>query len=398
MIDARQQLNGKKTSKIPVWRKNHPRISNTINLTDSAVETDKDQFTPNQSEFFVGKDKQTFTASLSESVVESAPEQSVDTLDGYESDSEPQSDCEIIEVETPIIVLDDDINEPDQVNEASSKNAEVSTEIELSKTDETTESICATICDSTVKSPENSVIEVESPSEPAQLFFVDKNPNTNFEAPIYDIASAKVADKNANMASKPQNIRITFGNTHSNFEKTFTPNPLLSSTRLNASYDDSESGPSNNSSSSNSGSGATSTPVKNTPTNFHISINSTCENGSTRTVSAAEKAAATTKQLPNSSNDVTKSRKRKAQKENREDPPSKKSSTDIIVLNDTISDEDSVVFVSETANVQKRNRIADGNGPNYSGKAADFISLRNGTETQRRKSVSNVNWYSNVHF
>lgn len=330
-------------------------------------------------------------------MIECTPERTLeqtpplDVVDGYQSDSESESDCEIIEVDTPVIVLDDDCaSEPNQVDQPISEGIEQSTSVDESghKTGETqtgSETVTSTVCnDDSVKSTADSSIEVGTPDEPVQLFFVDKNPNTNFEAPIYDLAATQKTNTNGIMTSTPKNFRITFTNTSTNFERSFASNPLLSSTRLNGSVDDGSGGAS-------SASSSTSNSNPNTATNFHISINSTCENGSTRMVSVNKKVP-TAKEPPNNSNSDGKSneknsRKRKIEKENREEPPSKKSSTDVIVLNDTISDEDSVIFVSETANVQKRTRIA-GNSPNYSGKAADFISLRDDKETQQPNTVS----------
>lgn len=395
---AKRKLRKQLRRESKLYKKNQSSLSQSATSTPSksATSTLSQSVTPTLSHSAISTTSQSSTSTpsqsstptLSQSVIECVQEKTPPSIgpatNGYESDTE--SDCEIIEVDNPIIVLDDDcVNEPDQENESANENFEQITVNESSAPANAPEDTVATISDSTVQ---NSVIEEETPPEPVPLFFIDKDPNTNCTAPIYEIAPVKEVTNNNNMAFK--NFRITFANNGANNAANlpFTPNPLLSSTRLNESMDDSgASGISNNDSFSASGSGSgsasSSTPIK----NFHISINSTIENTPKRTVITATKAAQKQQSDNADAGIVTKSRKRKLQKENREEPPSKKSSTDVIVLNDTISDEDSVIFVSETANAQKRNRIS-GNGQGYSGKAADFISLRNDTASQRKKAVS----------
>lgn len=387
---AKRQLRKRLRRESKLYKKNQSSLSQSITSTPSksATSTLSQSAISTPSQSLTSTPSQSATPTLSQSVIECVQEKTPPSIgpatNGYESDTE--SDCEIIEVDNPVIVLDDDcVNEPDQENESANENIEQVTVNELSTPANAPEDTVATISDSTVQ---NSVIEEETLPEPVPLFFIDKDPNTNCTAPIYEIAPVKEVTNNNNMAFK--NFRITFANNGANNAANlpFTPNPLLSSTRLNESMDDSgASGISNNDSFSASGSGSgsasSSTPIK----NFHISINSTIENTPKRTVITAKKAAQKQQSDNADAGIVTKSRKRKLQKENREEPPSKKSSTDVIVLNDTISDEDSVIFVSETANVQKRNRIS-GNGHGYSGKAADFISLRNDTASQRKKAVS----------
>ncbi|XP_055324933.1 probable serine/threonine-protein kinase DDB_G0278845 [Sitodiplosis mosellana] len=344
--------------------------------------------------------------------------------------SDSDSDCEIIEQETPIIEIDaDDATEPNTQNETSETidSALANATCASDPSDETTTepntqhtasvvSCASTEGEPTVASSEvNSEPKTKSP-EPTELFFVDKNPATSFEAPIYEIISGPSTNNAPNMA---QNFRITIQNkeNNANLENSFAPDPLLSSTRLNLSFDEVEeiTGSSSNNSS---------TPKQ--PTNFHISINSTCENGPGRCVSVgkASPVATTTKwqqananrnsgtssygiTLPvngnsngghnnnnnnknknnnnsgsssNSSNNNNnnKSNKRKASTEIREEPPSKKShseSSDVIIVNDTIADEDdSVVFVSETLDHQNRNRVALARRFAAS-LAADYISL-----------------------
>lgn len=335
--------------------------------------------------------------------------------------SDSESDCEIIEQITPIIEIDIDDDCVDEPTESITQN-------ETSETIESAvEQICASVpsnevttqlnssFDSNVSTEGESIVasrevttEPKSKSpEPDALFFIDKNPATSFEAPIYEINPGPSTICNQNMA---QNLRITFQNkeNHANFDNSFAPNPLLSSTHLNTSFGEIEE---NTRSLSNNDL----TPQQ--PKNFHISINSTCENGISRRVSigktspnlspnhadnnALSSSTRNNNNINNNNDNINKNSnnsstpkaiKRKADHDVQAAPPSKRShseSSDVIILNDTITDEeDSVVFVSETLDHQKRNRIDIVRKNAARGKAADFISLRNDKPNQNMIAVS----------
>lgn len=391
----------------------------------------------------------------------------VETRSSTYSDSD--SDCEIIELETPIIEIDIDINEycANEAIESSTQtktigtveNALIETACASDPSNETaieSNAQCIVSFDSTAGSTEieptsdevNCISKSKSP-ETTKLFFIDKNPATCFEAPIYEINSAPITNTNLNMA---QNFRITVQNkeNNANFENSFAPNPLLSSTRLNISCDAVEE---------SSGSSSNNDLTQKQPENLHISINSTCENGSERCVSvpksspvanltkwqqvianringvttygSGERATngnsdgntnkngksdsdkndknnntgsnstainshnkinniggiTNTNSTSNNTSSTPKwSTKRKASIEFRHEPPSKRShseSSDVIILNDSINDEDdSVVFVSETLDHQNRNRAS-------LARAANYIAFVNSIN-QTQNSVSQI--------
>lgn len=273
--------------------------------------------------------------------------------------SDCESDCEIIENVTPVIVLDDE----------QSNDADQGSETLTNSTNETSESA----------DNRESSAETSTPVEAEPLFFIDTNPGyvpqAKSAAPVYSVSAVPLAkddetkddetrddDQMANL----RDIRITgpvcFANKENQaaFETTFAPDPQLSSTRL---YDEL---------SDESALG----PTRDTPsqaTNFVISINST---GALRRVSVHSPKA----MLPKNSNgddnlasngcdsaaSTGRSRKRKATAD-QDEPPSKRFSSDVIVVNDTISDEESVVFISESSGSK-----AQGS------KAQNYISLTNG--------------------
>lgn len=294
-----------------------------------------------------------------------------------------ESDCEIIEDVTPIIVLDDDCTSESHQQTANESIDEVN-ETQQQTENETITSITEINRENPINSTEttleSSLIETNTDPEPTALFYVDTNPSTNCEAPIYEINPELKTNSNENMSSmNGRNIRVNgpvcFTNKENQAldETLFNPNPLLSSTLL---YD-SITGSSDDSSSKDQ-------------SNLHITINSTCETGTLRSVTASSSSPSTSaEKLANISNNNNiyerRPNKRKAPKDVTEEPPAKKNLSDVIVLCDTISDaedEGSVVFVSET--VQKRNR----NLGSKKEKARDFISLRNDTANRTQNKVS----------
>lgn len=390
---------------------------------------------------------------LQESLIVISPEKKKPVAISQSSTySECDSDCEIIEQETPIIEIDID---EECANEATESSTQTKTnETVTSAVNETncasdssneiaieSNAQCIVSFESTATSTEteptslvsdeiNSIQKSKSP-EPTELFFIDKNPATCFEAPLYEIYSAPITNTDQNMA---QNFRITVQNEKiANLENSFTPNPLLSSTHLNMSCDAIEE---------SSGNSSNNEATQKQPENFHISINSTCENGPERSVivSKSSPVAKLTKwqqvnanrnngnttygsgqmvangssnhntnkndknngdkndknnnpgsnstainnhnksnnigsvssesnSIHNKSSPPKLAAKRKASIESRDEPPSKRShseSSDVIILNDSINDEDdSVVFVSETLDHQNRNRAALTRAANY---------------------------------
>lgn len=262
--------------------------------------------------------------------------------------SESESDCEIIEQVTPVIVLDDDF--VDDKSEHSGSN-----------TDPTSQTI-----NSSQTTEQSTQIFETTP-----LFFVDKNPGTNFETPIYELNSVT----KPNMA---QNFQITFHNQENdaNLDNSFAPNPILSSTRLNVSCDDPETSASNTSSDK----------AESKATNLCISINSTNDASRCVSLSKSPPIVAPAKLTNGSTNCFPQSMKRKAQNETEDEPSLKRKqceSSDVIVLNDTISDDESVVFVSETLEHQSRNRFNM-----FRDRAADFISLTSDNANPNKNTVS----------
>lgn len=324
--------------------------------------------------------------------------------------SDAESDCEIIEQETPIIEIDIDDDCADEPIELNTQNETITTEqvvVEAACTSDPSNETTTisntqhnTSIDSNAPTEEEISCKIttepnsRSP-EPDALFFVDKNPTTHFEAPIYEIISGPSTHSNQNM---PQNFRITVPNkeNNANLENSFAPNPLLSSTRLNISCHDVEE---------STGSSSNNDSTQQQPTNFQISVNSNSERrvdiGKLSPIVSNAKASNVkdngngdgknynTKDNNNKANNniAPKAIKRKAENNAREEPLSKRSHSelsDVIVLNDTAADEeeDSVVFVSETIDHQNRNRIALARGNAVRGRAADFISLRNVNENK----------------
>lgn len=308
----------------------------------------------------------------------------------HSSDSE--SDCEIIESITPLIVLDDDgIPEPKSPVSETVTNSTVTssecTEIQPSEKSSESDTNPTPKLDSQPDpeiepEPEQEPEPRPDPEPPAPLFFIDKNPGTDFEAPIYEVNECIRAKDIETMASNVRNIRINGPVNFKNKENEvtndpiFTPNPLLSSTRLNDSLDENANNPSNDSMTSAS------------DTIFQISINSTCETEAKRKVTITRSPKPAEQALSNigNNNNIEPSRpnKRKSGKDTPNEPPTKKNNTsNVIVLNDTISDaeEDSVVFVSETIERRNRNAIL---GRATKHKALDYISLGNDSSNQQK--------------
>lgn len=314
------------------------------------------------------------------------------------------SDCEIIEQVTPVIVLDDDCltetTHPDAENETikntsnsssdtvitvpnqtvnendSSTSNELNVPTEEEHTTKPTEVLIQVKTTSTATTQSNS----NSP-EDIPWFFVDKTPGNNTEAPIYEINCPPSTSNNPNMA---KNIRITIQNKENdvNIDNSFAPNPLLSSTRLNETIDETEE----------SAEKASNDAVA-APSNFCISINSTGVDDKSRRVSVGKSASKPINfQMANANrNNAQNGNKRKASNENAtegDEPSSKRRShnrsSDVIVLNDTMSGEDenededdSVVFVSETMDHQNQNRI------NLLRRQNDFISVYNASSNRK---------------
>lgn len=229
--------------------------------------------------------------------------------------------------------------------------------------------------------------------EPKPLFFVDNTPSTDFTPPIYDI-DAK-ANPNEIM-SQVRNIRISGPVSFTNKEnhtvhELFTPDPMLSSTRLNDSIEEN---------------GHILVDHNVSVPMIHISIDSSCETGATRKITVTDQAS------PNSSPKVTintknnnnntknknkpvnmpRASKRKADNNvGGEEPPQKKNASDVIVLDDTIldvdqEDDDSVIFVcSEKGKpheiVTRRNRK----------KAANYIPINGNSNNQQSVSIIRIN-------
>lgn len=325
-------------------------------------------------------------------------------------DSQSESDCEIIENVTPVIILDDDY-----INEQKSQTCKsgISTTVTSNISNDIIETTNTTVSESNQTNKSNQTNETNEPelestldssssipnpsSEP--LFYIDKNPCTTFDAPIYQVNILK-PNQFEEMSSNVRNIRINGPVNFTNKENEatnitiFTPNPMLSSTRVNDLFDglDKNTSPSSN----------------DEATNFHISINSTCEFGASRVVTASRVSPISSDQpltsIRNNNNiEMERPIKRKAE-QNADDEPALKKSTDnviafnksnskkntneIIVLNDTMSDidEDSVVFVSETIH-EKRNRTTIIDQSNKH-KALDYISI-NETNNQKVRHYSN---------
>lgn len=302
--------------------------------------------------------------------------------DDLESESSEGSDCEIIEDVTPVIVLDDDCT-TDPISPAceSATNNTVTNSVISSEQSEAQ----SKIDESDEKEEQEPELESQSPPVPVTepLFYIDKNPCTHFEAPIYQVNEIAKSKETDDMSSQIRNIRINGPVNFTNKENEasnvtmFTPDPMLSSTRVNNLFDSQDE---------SAKSTSTDDPMS-SDNNIHISINSTCETGESRIVTSSRNSPKVPEQALTSignNNNIEKSRpnKRKSEKKTEEEPPSKKNTPDIIVLNDTISDteEDSVVFVSET--IERRNRSAilgKANGH----KALDYISLGNVSGNQK---------------
>lgn len=345
--------------------------------------------------------KSSSSASLTNSLIE-VPHDDAPDLDKNQSDqqnkvptsrtlnqtddlySEEESDCEIIENVTPLIVLDDDCTtEPQSPASESVASNIVTNSVNLSghsnaqssKTDESVE-----------QEQVEPNLGIQSQPEPVTepLFYIDKNPCTTFEAPIYQVNERVNPKKIGEMSSPIQNIRINGPVNFTNKENEasnvtmFTPDPMLSSTRVDNLFDSLDE--SAKSSSSNDS--------PESDNNIHISINSTCETGESRMVTASRNSPKAPEYVLtgiHNNNNIEKSRpnKRKSEKKTEDEPLSKKNTPDVIVLNDTISDteEDSVVFVSET--IERRNRAAILGNTNRHNKALNYISLGNGSGNQK---------------
>ncbi|XP_031620950.1 NEDD4-binding protein 1-like [Contarinia nasturtii] len=330
------------------------------------------------------------------SIIEISPEKKQSIRNRNEnSNSHSESDCEIIEQVTPLIVLDDDF-----INESSEQSARPNIQNETSETIKSTvNSIDASDINGTVivvpnqtpnknNSLSSNEVTTESnlqPPEEIPWFFEDKTPGcTDSEAPIYEINCASSTNNYQNMAKK---IQITFQNKENNvnFDNSFAPNPLLSSTHLNGSCDEMEASPENLSND---------TCAPSQANNLCITINSTGVNDISRQVSIGKTspiASETAKsQMINASlENAQKMNKRKASNEIEKNEPALKRSrnepSDVIVVNDTISDEDdSVVFVSETLDHQNRNRINLLRAKNFISLSGDN-SNRNGSKSTRAK-------------
>lgn len=287
-----------------------------------------------------------------------------------------ESDCEIIENVTPLIVLDDDgLDEPKRSNSETAHSSTNTSSINISESSNVQSSEILNESESNVElnsepdRPPDPDPEPEPEPEPVPLFFIDKNPGVDFEAPIYEVKEPET------MSARARNIRITgpvkFTNKENEVsdETVFIPNPQLSSTRLNDSIDENGNTPSNS---------------MVTDTNLHISINSTCESR-TVTMTGSQKSEQALSNIGNTNTiEASRPNKRKSQKQTPDEPPVKKTNTsDVIVLNDTISDteEDSIVFVSET--IEKRNRSAILDRVNKN-KALDYIALGNGSNNREK--------------
>lgn len=238
--------------------------------------------------------------------------------------------------------------------------------------------------------------------EPAPLFFLDNTPSTDFTPPIYDIDTK--ANPNEIM-SQVRNIRISgpvsFTNkeNHATNEPIFTPDPLLSSTRLNDTAEEN---------------GHILVDHNISIPMIHISIDSSCETGAKRKITVTDQASpkpscspkvtiSTTNDNNNNSKNKNKSvnmpraSKRKADNNvgGEEQPPQKKNTSEVIVLDDTIldvdkdDDDDSVIFVCTEK--QKPHEIAAGRNRK---KAANYIPINGNSSNQQSVSIY---YYNNIN-
>lgn len=287
-----------------------------------------------------------------------------------------------------------------------------------------------------------------SPKTPEPLFFVDRNPATDIElvAPIYDIKSIPSTNLGTNTdQNMAQNFRITVRNKENdaNLDNSFVP--PHSSTRLNiscsdivestCSSSDNDTAPlaptnfhiSINSTGENetarqvfvgntspiasearaingNGNGGAKSDDGNKNNNNNgrrpgsgraspIVFDLVGDNGNGNSYSVKQSNNNGIKGNSNSNNKNAppKAIKRKADNVVQQAPPTKRNtseSSDVIILNDTITDEeDSVVFVSETLDHQNRHRVALARGNAAHGRAGDFISLRNTNANHKTNSV-----------
>lgn len=270
--------------------------------------------------------------------------------------------------------------------------------------------------------------------EPKPLFFVDNTPNREITPPIYDIDTEASPNE---IMSQVRNIRISgpvsFTNkeNHVTHEPIFTPDPLLSSTRLNNSLDESSHILVDHN---------VSIPM------ITISIDSSCETGASRKItvdrtspnpsspkspklaiiankplspklaitvnkpSSPKLAVTVNKPLtPNSPKltitttnnnnnhsknknkpvDIPRARKRKADKTIViEEPAQKRNASDIIVLDDTIldvdqEDDDSVIFVSAIPARQNKQ------------KAANYIPINGNSNKQQSVCICLISFCTN---
>lgn len=251
------------------------------------------------------------------------------------SKKEEESDCEIIEIKpTPIIVIDDD-NDHDP--------------------NRTIETICL---DKTI----------EANTEP--LFFIDTQPNSCkiSETPIYEIdqtPSTSMIDVNASqivISTDTSFESSPFSSNRSNIcsEKPSNSKSIdtdnVSNMNLHISIQ-----------SNDSSSGASRIITRSTPVNKNLENQQNIENNN----------------YNSNSNNISNQRtavKRKAHEENENGEVATKRSN-VVVLNNTLSDDESCVFVSETMTQDLRKKISG------SMLRKDFIPLPgNSTKSQAKKS------------
>lgn len=239
------------------------------------------------------------------------------------------------------------------------------------------------------------------------MYFVDNKPSTDFTPPIYDIDTEVKPNE---IMSQVRNIRISgpvsFTNkenkNRATHEPIFAPDPMLSSTRLSDSLEENDHILADHN--------VTMPPV------IQISINSSCESGSSMRKVTVDRASSklsipkvTITNINNNTiqkknhDDFTKtntakkpiaapkaSKKRKADdSDGNTEPPKKKNASDVIVLDDTILDidDDSVVFVSETVVSPMQHQLLVRSSSSSPSSISNFISINGNSSKQPSVSI-----------
>lgn len=249
-------------------------------------------------------------------------------------ENESLSDCEIIEQVTPIIVLDDE----DDVNNENTEIVQA-------------EQSCIVCEDTIVNNESNSDELAKSNVEDEPLFFEDKNPCAEFKTPIYQVKQAslvcdlKKKKLTTKTVPKSKQIEVVVPSTsvvedsHINNllnEMPFQPNPALSSTRMEQLND--------------------SLDADNSVVLLNQSADSSVENGSGECTGTSSTNRIEIMSVGSIDHNENSTIKRKTSSIMLNGEPVEKRPKDVVVIDDTVSDdEDSVVFVSETIQFKRPN-------------------------------------------